>query len=60
MKSYNRLYQISAWLFVLSLICVNVFSQDVLRAPAEHQSFAQRLDWARSTAKSNSSMLNGY
>ena len=60
MRPYSRLYQISVLLIVLSLICVNALSQDVLHAPAEHQSFAQRLDWAKSTAKSNPALLDGY
>ena len=45
---------------VLSLICAGALRQDVLHAPSEHQTLAQRLDWARSTVKTGSSFGNGY
>jgi len=39
--------------------CKHVRAYEVLHAPAEHQSFAQRLDWIKSAVKANQ-FLNGY
>jgi HEAT repeat protein len=39
--------------------CKRARADEVLHAPAEHLSFAQRLDWAESTVKANQ-FLNGY
>jgi len=60
MRPDSRLYQIVVLLVVSSLICVNARSQDVLHVPSDPQSFAQRLDWAKTTAKSNSALLDGF
>lgn len=60
MKSYRRLYQSSLLLIVLSLTWANALSQEVLHAPAEHVSFAQRLEWAKSAVKAGPLFLNGY
>ena len=60
MRSDRRTYQIGLLLVVLSLTCADALSQDVLHAPAERKSFVERQDWAKSTAKVNPSLLNGY
>jgi HEAT repeat protein len=60
MRPYRKAFQISLLFVVLFLTWSNTRSQDVLHAPAEHKSFAERLDWARSTAKTDSSSVNGY
>ena len=60
MRPYRRPNKSSLLLIVLSLTWANAQSQEVLHAPAEHQSFAQRLDWAKSTVKAGPSFLNGY
>jgi HEAT repeat protein len=60
MSPNRRPYQSSLLLVVLSLTWANARSQEVLHAPAEQKSFAQRLDWAKSTAKAGPSFVNGY
>jgi HEAT repeat protein len=60
MRLYRRLYKNSLLLLVLSLMWTNALSQEVLHAPSEHRSFAQRLDWANSTVKTDPRLLNGY
>jgi HEAT repeat protein len=57
MRPYKKLYAITIVLFVTE---ISVLSQEVLRAPTEHHSFEQRLDWAKTTTKTNPKTLNGY
>jgi HEAT repeat protein len=60
MGLYRKLYKSSLLLIVLSLTWANTLSQEVLHVPSERRSFSQRMDWANSTAKTNSALLNGY
>jgi len=60
MKSYRRPNGYVLVLIILSLAWANARSQEVLRVPAEKETLAQRLDWARSAAKTNPSLRNGY
>lgn len=60
MSTNRKAFRMSLLLVLLFLTWTHAFSQEVIRAPAEQQSLAQRLDWARSTAKSNPALLNGY
>jgi HEAT repeat protein len=60
MKLYRRPYIISLLLVVLSMTCTGALSQDVVRAPSEHKTLAQRLDWAGSIVKTDPSLTTGY
>jgi HEAT repeat protein len=60
MRLYRKPHIISLSLIVLSVTCAGVLSQDVLRAPSEHKTLAQRLDWAKSIVKTDPSLANGY
>lgn len=60
MRPYRKAQIITISLIVLFVTGVSALSQEVLREPIEHRSLAQRLDWAKSTAKTNPKLLNGY
>ncbi len=60
MKSDRKLLRIGLLFGVFYLALTNAFSQEVLHIPTEQQSLEQRVDSARSTAKSNPAMRNGY
>jgi len=60
MRSYRKACLISLLFVVLLLTWTNVLSQEVHHAPAEHKSFADRLNWAGATAKSKPALADGY
>lgn len=60
MKPNRGQYIVAISLIVIFFTGFSALSQEMLSAPTEYHSLAQRLDWAKSKTKTDQKLLNGY